>query len=161
MLSAHAEIFGQAEERLARDFGPVDLKSEFLPFDFTNYYQPQMGGPLKRYFISFKNPIDPGELAAIKLHTNEVEAEFAALEKWPVERPVNLDPGYITPSKLVLATAKGYSHRVYLSDGIYGEVTLMWRKGAFQDLPWTYPDYRTAAYKDFFTRVRERLLAGQ
>jgi hypothetical protein len=70
---------------------------------------------------------------------------------------MNLDPGYIAPSKLVLASTKDYSHRIHLSDGIYAEVTLLYSRGRWKELEWTYPDYRTVAYHDFFTRVRTRL----
>lgn len=83
---------------------------------------------------------------------------MAAAGEWPVARPMNLDPGYIAPSKLVLASTKDYSHRIYLDDGVYGEVTLLFQQGAWRQFEWTYPDYRTPAYHEFFARVRSRLL---
>ena len=69
-------------------------------------------------------------------------------------RPINLDPGYLASSKLVLASTKDYSHRTYLKKGIYAEVTLKYAKGAFEPLPWTFPDYRSKGYIDFFTETR-------
>ena len=73
-------------------------------------------------------------------------------------RPLNLDPGYITPAKLVLASTKDHAHRIYLRDGIYAEVTLSFRGRKWQPLEWTYPDYRRDDYQRFFTECREWLL---
>ena len=64
---------------------------------------------------------------------------------------MNLDPGYITPAKLVLASTKDHAHRLYLADGIYAEVTLAFRGKQWQPLEWTYPDYRRADFQEFFT----------
>ena len=74
-------------------------------------------------------------------------------------RPVNLDMGYVDGGKLVLATTKDYAHRLYLGAGIYGEVTLRWRAGAFEPWEWTYPDYRSGHYREFFAQVRAACLA--
>jgi len=74
---------------------------------------------------------------------------------------VNLDPGYVTPAKLVLASCKDYTHRAYLARGVYAEPTLAYTGGRWQAHPWTYPDYRTAEYHAFFDRLRDRLLAAR
>jgi len=158
MLSAYPGAFADAESSLADTLGPVDLRSDLFAHEFTEYYRDEMGQPLVRYFASFDRLIAPGELAGVKHLAGEVESRMADGGEWPVARPVNLDPGYITPAKLVLASTKDYSHRIYLDDGVYGEVTLLFRHGAWRQFEWTYPDYRTPEYHDFFTRVRERLL---
>jgi hypothetical protein len=135
-----------------------------MKFDFTAYYESEMGANLLRKFIAFERPVSPADLAEIKLWTNGVEASFseaAASRRPPVRRPINLDPGYVTLSKLVLATTKDHAHRIYLDRGIYAEVTLRFLKGAFEPMPWTYPDYRTEAYRRFFEGVRAELLARQ
>ena len=102
---------------------------------------------LKKQFLAFERLIDPAELAAIKRQTNEWEAEYAALGRHPEPRPLNLDPGYITAAKLVLASTKDHAHRIYLQDGIYAEVTLAYRHRRWQPLEWTYPDYRRDDYQ--------------
>jgi len=158
MLSAYPGAFADAESSLTDALGPVDLRSDLFAHEFTEYYRDEMGQPLVRYFAAFDRLIAPGELAAVKRLTGEVEARMAADGEWPVVRPMNLDPGYIAPSKLVLSSTKDYSHRIYLDGGIYGEVTLLFRHGTWHEFEWTYPDYRTPAYHEFFTGVRERLM---
>ena len=164
MLSAFAEMFGRAEAAMSERFGNVARASEVMPFHFTGYYEPEMGANLLRKFIAFDRPVDAAELAGIKLWTNGVEALFseaAASQGLSVARPINLDPGYVAPSKLVLATTKDHAHRIYLGHGIHAEVTLTFLKGAFEPMPWTYPDYRTEAYRRFFEQVRADLVARQ
>jgi len=158
LLSAYPESLAEAEADLVAAFGPVDLRTGLLPHEFTEYYRQEMGGPLTRQFLSFENLVPPQQLPAIKRLTNEIEARAAAGQRWPVARPVNLDPGYVTPAKLVLASTKDYSHRIYLDYGIYAEVTLLYSRARWQELPWTYPDFRTAVYHGFFSQVRDRLL---
>jgi hypothetical protein len=158
MLAQNADWFPAAEQKMAAHFGPVDLASELWPFDFTDYYAAAMGAPLLRRFISFERLIQPDALAPIKLATNAMEAELARELAPPVPRPVNLDPGLLDASKLILATTKDYVHRIYLRDGIYAEVTLTYHKHAWLPTPWTYRDYRTDAYHAFFTLARTRYL---
>jgi hypothetical protein len=159
MLSAYPGAFAEAESRLADPLGPIDLRSDLFAHEFTEYYRDEMGHPLARYFVSFERLVRPGDLAGIKRFTNDVEAAVAARGEWPVVRPVNLDPGYVTPANLVLASTKNHAHRICLDGGIYGEVTLLWSRGGWRALDWTYPDYRTADYRAFFTGVRKRLMA--
>lgn len=158
MLSANPELLDEAGRMLAEDLGPIDVQSPDLPFDFTDYYTPTMGGGLKRRLVSFVDLVEPGHLADVKLHTNRMEQEFTERGPTEVERPVNLDPGYLSLSKVVLVTTKDYSHRIYLGQGIYAEVTLRYHKGRYEPWEWTYPDYRTEAYQEFFAAMRERLL---
>jgi hypothetical protein len=158
MLSAYPGAFADAESALAERLGPVDLRSDLFAHAFTEYYRDEMGQALVRLFVSFDRLIPPADLASIKRLTNEIEGRMAAEGAWPVLRPMNLDPGYVAPPKLVLASTKDYSHRIHLHDGIYAEVTLLYTRGAWKELEWTYPDYRTPAYHDFFSRVRGRLM---
>lgn len=157
--SRHDEALAWAREKAVAKFGPLALQS--IPFDFTetDYYAATMGTDLKKQFLALERPIDPGKLASIKRLTNDWEAEYAELNRHPEPRPINFDPGYITPAKLVLASTKDHAHRLYLADGIYAEVTLSYRGGFWQPLPWTYPDYRREDYQDFFARCREFLLS--
>ena len=158
MLSAYPSAFTDAESALVEAFGPVDLRSDLFAHEFTEYYRDEMGHPLVRLFISFERLIGPDQLAAIKRLTNEVENRMAATSEWPVARPMNLDPGYIAPSKLVLASTKDFSHRIHIAGGIYAEVTLRYVRGVWREHEWTYPDFRTVAYHAFFTKVRSRLM---
>lgn len=158
IITSRISLFDRAEEELKQLYGPTGLKSDIFDFNFTDYYEEEMGPNLKRKFLSFKNKINPDQLSKIKLQTNELERIFAEKEPF-VPRPINLDPGYISPSKLVLATTKDYAHRIYLRDGIYAEVTLIYRNKRFEPLDTTFPDYRTKKYIKFFTRIRNRIMA--
>jgi hypothetical protein len=137
---------------LKENFGDIDRKSKIIPFDFTNYYESEMGKGLIRQWVSFINPVRENEIKDVKLKTIALEKHLA---KKDGRRNVNIDPGYVSLSKLVLASTKDYSHRIYLGDGIFAEITLIYKKGAFQPLEWTYPDYRQNT--KFFEQVREGL----
>ena len=157
MLSKHREAFALAERALVERYGPVDLASEIFPFDLTDYYEPEMGRGIERKFLSFERLISPGDIAAIKIETNALEESLAREIASDVPRPINLDPGYISLSKLVLASTKDYTHRLYLSDGIYAEITLEFHKGRFHPGRWTFPDYKADTYHPFLTAVRDKL----
>ena len=155
--SRYGEALQWARERLTNQFGPAALDSEAFDFTETDYYASTMGPNLKKQFLAFARLIDAAALAEIKRQSNEWEAEYTALGRHAEARPLNLDPGYITPAKLVLASTKDHAHRIYLRDGIFAEVTLAYRAGRWQPLEWTYPDYRRDDYQSFFTRCRELL----
>ena len=137
---------------LTQLFGGVDIISAWFPFDYTTYYEPEMGAPLFRRMVAFKKLIAQDHLPEIKLDTNHIESKFSTNSK----RTVNIDPGYITPERFVLATGKNFTHRIYLDRGIYADLTLMYQKGAFRALPWTYPDYRQDEMKNFLKIVRNK-----
>ncbi len=156
MLSARADLLGRVIERLERAYGPVDVTGEVIEFGFTDYYESQMGKPLLRQLVAMERLIDPGELAPIKAAANAMEAEFAASDA-PPKRPVNLDPGYLTESKLVLASTKDFSHRIYLGGGIFAEVTLTYGRGRWTSHQWTFPDYARGTYDAFLSAARRKL----
>ncbi len=156
--SRHEAALAWARERCVAHFGPVVLASEAFDFTESDYYAASMGSGLEKQFLAFERLADPAALADIKRQTNGWEAEYAALGRHAEPRPLNLDPGYITPAKLVLASTKDHAHRLYLRDGIYAEVTLTYRQRQWQPLEWTYPDYRRDDYQRFFAQCRERLL---
>lgn len=150
MLAKSQKLFDIAEEFFIKEYGPVDYKSPAISFGYTDYYEKEMGSPLKRKFISFKKTVSPEKIAKIKLFANSIEKILSADKK----RRINIDPGYVSDSKLVLATTKDYFHRIYLNYGIYAEVTLKWRKGGFEPFEWTYPDYRSKEYIDILNHIR-------
>ncbi len=164
LLIAISSRYDQAlawSEQAAMDrYGPIRRKSEAFDFNETDYYAGTMGTELKKQFLVFENPIDPGELPQIKRATNRLEVEYAQMSEHPESRPLNLDPGYLTLAKLVLASTKDHAHRIYLSDGIYAEITLNYRKRGWQACDWTYPDYRRADFQAFFTQCRETMRTG-
>jgi len=155
MLARQVELLDAAASVMEPVLGSIAFRSETIPFTFTEYYRDEMGASLLRQFVAFRGCFDPADLAATKRHTNRIEARFSVRSG---QRRVNLDPGYVSAAKLVLATTKNYAHRVYLHSGIYGEVTLHYRGGRWKPFPWTYPDYRSGRYKAFFTRVRAALV---
>ncbi len=158
ILTSLPEILPEAEARLAEAFGAIDARSDLYPFEWTGYYDETMGGPLLRRFISIRDLVDPSILAEAKVRTNGIEALLASA-CGAVPRPVNLDPGYLEQSKLVLASAKNFSHRILLAGGVYGEVTLQYRDRGWHSLPWTFPDYGSERYHPFFTSLRARYRA--
>jgi hypothetical protein len=152
MISGRKDVFDSTKEKLIEIFGPTDSESDPIPFTHTDYYEKEMGKNLVRRFLSFGRLIQPDTLPNIKVLTNKLEESFTRAGS----RLINLDPGYLSLDKLVLASTKNYSHRIYLKSGIYAEVTLIYRRsGGFRPLPWTYPDYRSAEYLQFFHRVRK------
>ncbi len=145
----------QAEEALERAFGPIDAHSDRYDFSrFSAYYDEEMGGPVWKYFVTFSRLLPMDSLVTVKRSVEEVQKHFAVQEKEALRRTVNLDPGYVTGWNLVLSTVKNHAHRLYLGQGVYGEVTLLFRKHTFEPLPWTYRDYASQPVIDFFMRVR-------
>lgn len=146
-------IFIKSRDKLKRKFGPADFESPAIDFNYTRYYEPEMGRGLKRRFISFKKPIAPQDLYRIKLYTNRLEARFLHQSS----RLINIDPGYMDMAKLILASTKDYCHRIYLRKGIFVEITLSFRNDSFSPCEWTYPDYRSKEYIDIFNQIRQTL----
>ncbi len=160
LISNDPDLMTRAVRMLTEHAGPTDDVSETWPFDWTDYYAAEMGEGLQRRFASFDRLIRPEEIVHLKVLTNDLERRISYECGLPEDRRlVNLDPGYVALSKLVLATTKDGSHRVYLRDGIYAESTLYYRHGRWEPWPWTYRDYADPRYHAFFERVRERYRA--
>jgi hypothetical protein len=159
MLTPQTELFASCAEHLCGQYGPVDFESPVLPWDTTDYYQEELGNGIKRKFLFFKRPMDPGELPAIKLFTNELEQTHGVAENGVVRRRINLDPGYITEAKVILASTKDFSHRLYIGNRIYAEVTLRYQAKArsFTSHEFTFPEFRAQAYLDMFNQMRDSL----
>ena len=156
IFSSSKDILEKAEHELLEAFGDIDFKSDLLFFDKTRYYEKEMGWPLYRFFYAFKYLIDPGDLADIKIKTNDIESAYTE----NTARKVNIDPGYISPERLVLATGKNFTHRIYIAKGIYADLTLIFQKGGFLPLPWTFPDYATMELRDMFADIRNQYMNG-
>lgn len=144
-----------ARRRLTANWGPLELESEYFAFTETDYYAQSMGSQLLKVLWAFRELIDPASLPERKLAANAWEQEYAAEFPAPVTRPLNLDPGYLTEAKLILASTKDRDHRIYLDRGIFAENTLYFHAGSWQKRPWTYPDYQRADYHQFLMRCRQ------
>src|SRR5438132_4998261 len=154
VLVSHSKLIAEVEQRLAAAHGPIDHRSPVIPFDFTDYYETEMGDIIDRVFFSFERLIEADHLPEIKRQTNRFEEEMTPLFQ-STKRPVNLDPGYIEQAKIVLASTKNFYHRIYLGRGIFGEVTMHFKNNTYQFFPSTYPDYQSRDYQDFFLRTRQ------
>ena len=158
ILAADEQCLAVAVEAVTAQFGKADMKSEIWPFDQTEYYKDQAGENIVKQFVCIEKLIDPGELAAIKLKANEIEQDLAQKPNTDLPRPINLDPGIMEPSKLVLASTKNFSHRIYIGQNIYAELTLTYQKGNWHAYDYTFPDHKLPRYHAFFSKVRQRLV---
>ena len=154
LFSPEKEIIDTVVGEISKIIGLVDWISPELLFDRTKYYAREMGWPLHRRFISFSQLVPADHLVEIKLKTNEIEEQH----RREGNRLVNIDPGFISPERLILATGKNYVHRVYLSKGIYADLTLIFQKGSFRPVKWTYPDYATPELIGFFNEIRKKYM---
>lgn len=157
MIARDEGLFGLASEELKRNYGEFFYQSPIYPWDHSDYYEDEIGGELKRRFIFFVNHIMPDKITDIKIETNRIEDLFSRKEDGKRKRMINIDPGYMSLAKIVLATTKDFSHRIYLRDGIYSEITLIYQHDSYQPLPYTFPDFRSEDYIKLFNRIREIL----
>jgi hypothetical protein len=148
------DIYEAIKSILTEKFGAIDTLSAIYDFIYTQYYAKEMGVNLQKQFLGFEKLIRPEGLPDIKLMTNEIEQRFS----WESKRQVNIDPGYLTGAKVVLATTKNFDHRIYLGKGIYGDVHLRYRGNKFLLTEWTYPDYREMIVIEFFARLRKKYM---
>ncbi|MFH1848308.1 MAG: DUF4416 family protein [Candidatus Omnitrophota bacterium] len=144
-------IYLKTQKALERKFGSIGAQSQVFDFNYTEYYKDELGSYLKRRFLVFEKPVDISGMDRVKNYAMGLERLLSVGGK----RTVNIDPGYLTAAKLVLTTRKDYSHRIYLRNGVYAEVTLFFRNKSFEPFPWTFPDYRSEGYLGFFNRVRQ------
>lgn len=151
LFSPRKELIHEVVNTMTDLFGPVDWMSPPLFFDRTRYYAREMGWPLHRRFITFQELIPPTDLISVKLETNKIEGEYLDGEN----RLLNVDPGYISAERLILATGKNYIHRVYLGRGIFADLTLIFKKGTFIPLEWTYRDYSDPEMIETLNQIRE------
>ncbi|MDR0890950.1 MAG: DUF4416 family protein [Endomicrobium sp.] len=154
IFSVDYDVFQLALYKLKANFGPLDFQSKMVEFNFTKYYNVELGDNLFRCWVSFEKLIYASSISKIKHITNGIEKELSVQKR----RTINIDPGYITLASVILVTTKNYSHRLYLSDGIYGEVSMLYKNKSFNPLEWTYKDYRTSIAMNFFSIIRNKLL---
>ncbi len=153
-FSAYPEALAWGIEWARNHWGLIALTSVEFDFVQTDYYQDSMGSGLKKILLAPDQLLEADHLPAMKLATNQAEAELSSGGNYPVARPLNLDPGYLNLSKFVLASTKDHAHRIYVGQGIFAELTLRYQSHGWQPLPWTYPDYREPHYHSFLTDCR-------
>jgi len=152
LICRETACIGESLSSLSETYGAIDFVSPLFKFAYTDYYADEMGGGLHRRFVAFEKLVAPETLPDIKMGTNALEMDRTDEGR----RQINIDPGYIAQAHLILATGKGYSHRPYLRDGIYADLTLMYRSGSFHGLPWTYPDYGSPEVIAMLNRIRQK-----
>ncbi|MBI2920477.1 MAG: DUF4416 family protein [Planctomycetes bacterium] len=153
LLAGHPDRLESARALLEAEWGPVALASAPRPWTESSYYEPEMGPGLMRQFLGFEQPAGVDQLASLKSRAIALEARLAAGA--PVPRPVNIDPGFVDANNLTLASTKRAGHRVWIGGGIWAEITLLFRSGAFQPLPWTYPDFRRPESLEWLAAFRK------
>ena len=148
-------LFDALVAELGSEFGSLDMVSPWMPFDYTSYYEQEMGAPLFRRLLAFKTLIEQLDLAGVKVTTNHLENRYTRNGR----RRVNIDPGYLSYERFVLASGKNFVHRIYIGQKIYADLTLIYQQGAYQKLPWTYPDYADRPITSFLSRARAKYAA--
>lgn len=154
IFSGNVELIEEVVKLLENMFGLIDVSTKYIPFEQTDYYEEEFGKGLQRKIIFFENLISPEQIVEIKHNAMSLEEKYTLNGK----RKINIDPGYLSLSRVVLSTGKDYTHRIYLSKGIYADLTYIYRKGeGYINLPWTYPDYATKEFRNVFMQAREIL----
>lgn len=153
-FSRHVDLFAAMEQRLQERFGQIALTGPTIEFRNTAYYDATMGTGLLKRYLAFERFQEPDRLAEVKRITIEFEQEFIRSRQFPEARPLNLDPGFLSLGKLILATTKDQAHRIYLHGGIFAEVTLRFHDGEFEPRPWTYADWQLPQVLAFLKEAR-------
>ena len=156
LMCRDIDLLEEIERRLEKSYGEIEDRSQVFLFTFPGRFSREMGPDLKKRIVTFKELLPIEDFPAVKKITNDLEWEYQEHLSDRSRRLINLDPGYLTLSQVVLATTRNYSHHVYLREGVYGELLLRYHLGALRNLPWTYPDFRTHLAHQFFTEVRNR-----
>ncbi|MFI5323560.1 MAG: DUF4416 family protein [Thermodesulfobacteriota bacterium] len=155
LIYGHGAHLDECRKSLSEGLGKIDYTSRDILFDYTKYYEEEMGTGLRRVIITFRDLIKREEIAEVKIFTNRLEKVFSYQNK----RTINIDPGYIAQEHLVLTTGKGYAHRPYLGKGVYADLTLIYTKDEFRTLEWTYPDYGSAEMRELFMKLRNEYMS--
>jgi len=154
IFSADTSLIESTIEVIEERFSPILIKSEIFPFNQTKYYEKEMGEGLKKIFIVLERLISPIFLVDLKHWAFDFERRY--MEQG--NRKINIDPGLLSSERLILATGKNYTHRIYIGRGVWTDLTLIFQKGSFRVLPWTYPDYATQFSIDFWNNARQLYL---
>jgi len=159
LMFSERELYDLAINQIREKYGEImGVGPIFKVSDFTDYYEKEFGKDLQKQFFVMKEPVDLQDFARVKIWSNELETATAKSDSGRLVRTIDLDPGYLEPSKLVLYSTKNFSHRVFVTDGIFGEVTMIYERGKFKFLPWTYPDYSSDENVKFLMVMRDGIV---
>ena len=153
LLSPDSKLLKNIEKTLSEHFGPVALRSEVVPFEWTDYYNAEMGEGILRRWIVFERPLDLIKGWKLKQKTDEIEEGLRDKGK----RTINIDPGLVRHDGLWLFSTKPAGHRAYVNEGIWIELTVRFLKEHCEEMPWTYPDHRDPGVQLFFLKARNLL----
>ena len=152
VLIADIGLWDRVKGAIEANWGRIETESDRIDFDqFTDYYEPEMGKNLVRFWVSLEGIRPPEDLIRIKWSCTAIENAFSRDGK----RLVNLDPGYLTEAKLILASFKDFAHRIYLTQGVFADMQMIWYHGKFAPREWTFADYKSETAQKFFTGLRE------
>lgn len=154
LLMRRRRLLAAVAGDLSQCFGAIDLISPWFEFNYTDYYESEMGSPLYRRLLVFRELIQQDDLADVKRQTNAIEDRHARGGR----RSVNIDPGYLLRERFVLATGKNFSHRIYIGQGMFADLTLIYESGGYRPLEWTYPDYADTVMRAYLGLVRRKLV---
>ena len=149
-IYSEPQLLIEAKSAMQRRGWGIQNQSQEFSFDQTKYYSKEMGEGLKRCFLSIKGLQSLELTANWKLITAEIEQQLSKKGK----RRINLDPGYLDLSRVVLLSGKEGSHKIYLRKGVWADLVLLKNKGGYRSFPWTFPDISTGRYDDFFLQLR-------
>ncbi|ADG70401.1 DUF4416 family protein [Brachyspira murdochii] len=146
-------IYNLALEKLINNFGEIEVISDEYLFSHSIYYKEEMGDTLNKRFIVFKNMIERDYISNVKRITDNIEREYLDDKN---NRKINIDPAILTLENFILVTNKNFTHRIYLKDGVFADLTLIYKKKeGYTELPWTYADYSSDETKKFLKKIRE------
>jgi hypothetical protein len=148
-LHAKEELISFWQSQFGKSFSLVPNHNPL-----NEYYSQEMGAELSRIFFVTATAYPREFLLSGKLLSLEWENHWALESK----RMVNVDIGFLSLENFLLATTKNYSHRVYLGQNIFADLTYQFQQGEFRPLPWTYPDFLDPEKKDFLLWARSYLL---
>ena len=154
LFMKETELFAEVFPLLEKSFGRADMVGSWFDFNYTSYYDEEMGSPLFRRMVVFETMISQYGLSGIKKTCSRLESRYETDGK----RRVNIDPGYLLASRFVLATGKDYSHRICIGEGVYADLTLIYKDRDYTPLEWTYPDYADRRMRDFLLKARAKYL---
>ncbi len=143
-----------ALKMLERQFGRIDCETMEIPYG-GNQYAEEMGHNLQRRFYSFDRLVERDCLPDAKATCAKIERRLGDLVGDFAFRTVNIDPGVATTENVIMASHREFNHRVYLTDGVFAELTLVYAKNRFVRLPWTDLDFCQKEALEFFHRVRQ------
>jgi len=159
IIYSYMDGLSDALKMLERHFGRVQYETTEIPFT-SDQYSEEMGHNLQRRFFSFERLVERDDLVKAKSICSKLEKQFGDHIDDFTFRTVNLDPGILTSDNLVMSSCREFNHRIYLYDGVFAELTLVYARNRFVRLPWTLPDFYHDEAIAFFDRVRETFEAA-